>query len=57
MHCIAYRLRLQGLGEGEGAKDISDQIEDEDQLLGAKQRDAPESEKVGFCQPCMKMPH
>lgn len=29
----------QGMGEGEGAKDVSDQITDEDQLLGAQQRD------------------
>ena len=34
------------MGEGEGAKDVSDEIENEDQLLGAKQRDAPEEEKV-----------
>ena len=26
------------MGEGEGAKDVSDQIEDEDQLLGAQQK-------------------
>lgn len=37
---------LQGMGEGEGAKDVSEEIENEDQLLGAKQRDAPEEEKV-----------
>ena len=41
---------MQGMGEGEGAKDVSDQIENEDQLLGAKQRDAPEEEKVGYGQ-------
>ncbi|KAK9809153.1 hypothetical protein WJX72_010301 [[Myrmecia] bisecta] len=34
-----------GLGEGEGARDVSDQIEDEDQLLGSRQRDQPEPEK------------
>jgi hypothetical protein len=34
------------MGEGEGGKDVSDQIENEDQLLGAKQKDAPE-EQVG----------
>lgn len=32
----------QGMGEGEGAKDVSDQITDEDQLLGAKQKDQPQ---------------
>ena len=31
----------QGMGEGEGAKDVSDQITDEDQLLGARQKDQP----------------
>ncbi|KAK9820997.1 hypothetical protein WJX81_006213, partial [Elliptochloris bilobata] len=30
-----------GMGEGEGAKDVSDQITDEDQLLGARQKDQP----------------
>lgn len=39
------------MGEGEGAKDVSDQIEDEDQLLGARQKDAPEEEKVQYY-PC-----
>lgn len=29
------------MGEGEGAKDVSDQITDEDQLLGAQQKDQP----------------
>lgn len=42
-------LSVQGMGEGEGAKDVSDQIENEDQLLGAKQKDAAE-EKVGHFQ-------
>jgi len=32
------------MGEGEGAKDVSDQIENEDQLLGAKEKDAPEDQ-------------
>ena len=32
---------MQGMGEGEGKKDVSDQIEDEDQLLGAQQKDQP----------------
>ena len=36
----------QGMGEGEGAKDVSDQIENEDQLTGARQKDAPEEEQV-----------
>lgn len=27
-----------GMGEGEGAKDVSDKIENEDQLLGAQQK-------------------
>lgn len=30
------------MGEGEGAKDVSDQIENEDQLLGAKKKDFPD---------------
>lgn len=34
-------LLWQGMGEGEGAKDVSDQITDEDQLLGAQQKDQP----------------
>ena len=35
--------------EGEGAKDVSEQIEDEDQLLGAQQKDQPTPEaKVHF---------
>ncbi len=33
-----------GMGEGHGAKDVSDQIEDQDQLLGAQQKDAPPEE-------------
>jgi len=37
----------QGMGEGEGAKDVSDQITDEDQLLGARQKDQPPPEQVG----------
>ena len=32
------------MGEGEGRKDVSDQIEDEDQLLGAQQKDQPTPE-------------
>lgn len=35
---------LQGMGEGEGKKDVSDQIQDEDQLLGAQQKDQPPPE-------------
>ena len=35
---------MQGMGEGEGGKDISDQIENEDQLLGAKQQDASDEQ-------------
>jgi hypothetical protein len=34
-----------GMGEGEGVKDVSDQIEDEDQLLGAQQKDAPQEDQ------------
>ena len=34
-------MSSQGMGEGEGAKDVSDQITDEDQLLGAQQKDQP----------------
>ena len=30
---------MQGLAEGQGNKDISDQLEDEDQLLGASRPD------------------
>lgn len=39
-------LTWQGMGEGEGAKDVSDQITDEDQLLGARQRDQPPPDQV-----------
>ncbi len=35
---------MQGMGEGEGKKDVSDQIQDEDQLLGAQQKDQPPPE-------------
>ena len=36
-----------GLGDGDtkGAKDISDQIKDEDQLLGAEQKDKPKDKE------------
>lgn len=36
-----------GMGEGDtrGAKDVSDKIENEDQLLGAQQKDRPEEEE------------
>ena len=34
-----------GMGEGEGARDVSDQIEDEDQLLGAQQAGAEQPEQ------------
>ena len=37
------------MGEGEGAKDVSDQITDEDQLLGARQKDQPPAEQVHPC--------
>ena len=33
-----------GLGDGEGAKDVSDQIENEDQLEGAKQKGEEQEE-------------
>lgn len=36
------------MGEGEGGKDVSDQIEDEDQLLGAKQKDAPPEKEASM---------
>ena len=39
----------QGMGEGEGAKDVSDQITDEDQLLGAQQKDQP-ADAAKVCQ-------
>ncbi len=38
-------MTVQGMGEGVGGKDVSDQIQDEDQLLGARQKDQPQ-EKV-----------
>lgn len=34
-----------GLGDGTGAKDISDQLENQDQLLGAQQRGAQPQEE------------
>ena len=33
-----------GMGEGEGAKDVSDKIENEDQLLGAQQKGEEEQQ-------------
>lgn len=33
------------MGEGEGARDVSDEIEDEDQMLGAQQAGAEQPEK------------
>ena len=33
------------MGEGEGARDVSDEIEDEDQLMGAQQAGAEQPEK------------
>lgn len=61
LHCLALRyaavqancydppvvFAAQGMGEGEGRKDVSDQLENEDQLLGAKRPDQPE-EKVSL---------
>jgi hypothetical protein len=38
-------LGVQGMGEGVGGKDVSDQLTDEDQLLGSRQKDLP-PEKV-----------
>jgi hypothetical protein len=40
-------LQGTGLGDGDtkGAKDISDQIKDEDQLLGAEQKKEPGAKK------------
>lgn len=35
---------VQGMGEGQGTKDVSDQLENEDQLLGAQQRDQQEKQ-------------
>ena len=37
-------LALQGMGEGEGKKDVSDQLENEDQLLGAQRPDQKEEQ-------------
>lgn len=34
------------MGEGEGARDVSDEIEDEDQMLGAQQAGAEQPEKA-----------
>ena len=33
-----------GMGEGQGAKDVSDKIENEDQLLGAQQKGQEEQQ-------------
>ena len=41
---MTFTFLVQGLGDGEGGKDVSDQIENEDQMLGAKQKDAPEDQ-------------
>ena len=35
-----------GMGEGEGAKDVSDKIENEDQLQGAQQKGQEEEQQV-----------
>lgn len=34
-----------GMGEGDGARDVSDEIVDEDQLMGAQQAGAEQPEK------------
>lgn len=34
----------QGMGEGTGRKDVSDQLTDEDQLLGSRQKDEPQDQ-------------
>ena len=44
--CYHSACVLQGMGEGEGAKDVSDQITDEDQLLGVRQKDQPPPEQA-----------
>ena len=36
------------MGEGEGNKDVSEQITEEDQLLGAQQRDQPKPTQVVY---------
>ena len=41
---MTFTFLVQGLGDGEGGKDVSDQIENEDQMLGSKQKDAPEDQ-------------
>ncbi len=41
MNWLQESCCAQGMGEGEGKKDVSDQIQDEDQLLGAQQKDQP----------------
>lgn len=34
-----------GMGEGDGKKDVTDEIEDEEQLLGLKGEDGPDKEQ------------
>ena len=41
---LTFTVLVQGLGDGEGGKDVSDQIENEDQMLGAKQKDVSEDQ-------------
>lgn len=48
-----------GMGEGEGKKDVTDQIEDEEQLLGLKgdqeeKEQSTEPKELGTCVSCMR---
>jgi midasin len=47
-----------GMGEGDttGAKDVSDKLDNEDQLLGAQQKDKPEEQQQQQQQPEDKGP-
>ena len=38
---------MTGMGEGEGRKDVSDQIENEEQLLGLKDDKPPDESQSG----------
>ena len=42
------------MGEGQGAKDVSDQLEDQDQLLGAQRPD--QAQEQVSCMPFLCLP-
>ena len=49
---MSNELGVQGLAEGQGTKDISEQLQDEDQLLGASAPDQPQQVDLLLCCLC-----